>query len=176
MVEHVAAPMPYPYQEGTTLSRAILTAIRQHPQLKGSLKFTAQEIAHRASSAGFVRVSYGYLASKTGLTIQTMITHVKRLEVLGILRKQRMWISARRCAVNLYTLLIRPLHTCSTQKPRENLPEPGREEEKSLSLREDIRRLESGMRLLTPGSVPYGSCLDRLQTLRSMQMHPAEGI
>jgi len=151
------------------MSVHILAAIRQHPQLKGSLKLTAQEIAHRASSSGFVRVSYGYLASKTGLTIQTMITHVKRLEALGILRKQKIWISARRCAVNLYALLIRPLHRCSTQKTGENLPEAEREEEKLLSLSEEIRRQRKALNFLTPGSQLWERTQEeiaRLETLR----------
>jgi len=134
------------------MSAHILAAIRQHPQLKGSLKLTAQEIAHRASSSGFVRISYGYLASKTGLHIRTMIRHVAALEVLGILRKQTMWISARRCAVNLYTLLVRPLHKCASDKVSSKLPQREREEEKSLSLAEEIRRQRKALHFLTPGS------------------------
>jgi hypothetical protein len=157
------------------MSVHILAAIRTHPQLKGSLKLTAQEIAHRASSAGFVRVSYGYLASKTGLTIQTMITHIKRLEVLGILRKQKMWISARRCAVNLYTLLIRPLHKRSTQKSGEKLPEAQREEEKLLPLGEEIRRQRKALHFLTPGSPVWERTQEeiaRLETLIHQCPHP----
>ena len=150
------------------MSAAILSAIRSHAQLKGSLKFTALEIAHRASSSGFVRVSYGYLASKTGLSIQTMIAHVKRLEALGILRKQKMWLSARRCAVNLYTLLIRARHTCSTQKTYEKLPEAREGQEKFGTLREDIDRLRRGMRLWTVGSEQYLACLEKVQTLEAI--------
>jgi DNA-binding Lrp family transcriptional regulator len=155
------------------MSNAILTAIRQHTQLKGSLKLTAQEIVHRASSAGFVRVSYGYLASKTGLTIQTMIAHVKRLEALGILRKQKVWISARRCAVNLYTLLIRPLHRCSTQKNSEKFPEAEREEEKCGSLREKIATLKTGLRFYeSPTSIGYQSSLEEITRLEALQRSP----
>lgn len=150
------------------MSVAMIAAIRQHPQLKGSLKLTAQEIAHRASSSGFVRVSYGYLASKTGLTIQTMITHVKRLEALGILRKQKVWIAARRCAVNVYILLIRARHACSTQKSREKFPEPGREEEKGVSLRDAIALLQKGMRFLTRGTVPYEASQEELHRLEDL--------
>lgn len=151
------------------MSTAMIAAIRTHPQLKGSLKLTAQEMAHRASSSGFVRVSYGYLASKTGLTIQTMITHVKRLEALGILRKQKRWISARRCAVNLYALLIRPLHKCATQKTCEKLSEPGREEEKSLSLREEIRRQRKALHFLTPGSPLWERTQEEIARLEALR-------
>jgi len=145
----------------------LLAVLRQHPQLKGSLKFTALEIAHRASSSGFVRVSYGYLASKTGLTIQTMITHVKRLEALGILRKQKVWLSARRCAVNLYTLLIRARHTCATQKISEKLPEARGGEAKELSLAEEIRLQRKGLQFLSEGSPIYQACMEKIAALEA---------
>jgi hypothetical protein len=152
-----------------SMSLAIITAIRHLPQLKGSLKFTAIELAHRASSSGYVRVAYSYLAQKTGLTIRTMIRHVQRLEALGILRKQRGWISVNRCAVNVYLLLVRPLHKCASDKVAQNLRDPEKGEAKWGTLGEDIETLERGMRLLTPGSVPHTSCVERLQTLRAMQ-------
>lgn len=164
--------MPYPYQEGTTLSAHIIAAIRTHRQLKGSLKFTALEIAHRASSSGFVRVSYGYLASKTGLTIQTMITHVKRLEALGILKKQRMWISPSRCAVNVYHLLVRAVPRRSTQICGEKLPEAREERDKSLALGEEIRLAERGLQFLTPGSIAYQSAWAHLERLRGLSSPP----
>jgi Helix-turn-helix domain len=150
------------------MSLAIITAIRQLPQLKGALKFTAIELAHRASSAGHVRVAYSYLAQKTGLSVRTMIRHVQRLEDLGVLRKQRVWISAKRCAVNVYLLLVRPLHRCASDNVAKNLPEPKKEEEKCGTLGDAIATLERGMRLLTAGSVPYTSCLERLQTLNAL--------
>lgn len=151
------------------MSLAIITAIRHLPQLKGALKFTAIELAHRASSSGFVRVSYGYLAQKTGLSIRTMIRHVQRLEALGILCKQRVWISANRCAVNVYTLRLRPLHRCASDKVAKNLPDDRKREAKWGTLGEDIRTLERGMQFLTSGSVPYMSCMARVEALRAMQ-------
>jgi hypothetical protein len=148
------------------MSTGILAAIRQHPQLKGSLKLTAQEIAHRASSSGFVRVSYGYLASKTRLTIRTMIAHVHRLEALGILRKQRVWISANRCAVNLYTLLVRPLHRCASEKAASKLPQP--EKEKETSVREDLEKQQRGLRFWTPGSEQWQKTCEEITRLEGL--------
>ena len=161
------------------MSKAIVAAIRQHPQLKGSLKLTAQELVHRASSSGFVRVSYGYLADKTGLTIRTMITHVHLLEGLGILRKQKVWISATRCAVNLYTLLIRPLHKCASEKISSKLPEAQKEREscakedaKYGTLQADIHHWEKALRFTTPGSEAYATTLERCERLRALVPSP----
>ena len=151
------------------MSLAIITAIRHLSQLKGSLKFTAIELAHRASQSGHVRVAYSYLAQKTGLSIRTMIRHVQRLEALGILRKQRVWIRVNRCAVNVYLLLVRPLHTRACDRTSQNIPDTGKGEAKLGTLGDAIETLERGMRLLTPGSVPHTSCVERLQTLRAMQ-------
>lgn len=167
---------PHPSAEGTTMSLAIITAIRHLPQLKGTLKFTAIELAHRASTSGHVRVAYSYLAQKTGLSLRTMIRHVQRLEALGVLRKQRVWIRVNRCAVNVYLLLVRPLHRCASDKVAKKVSQKEREEGKFGTLVDAIRQLERGMRLLTPGSVPYTSCVERLQGLRAMQPSTGEGL
>lgn len=150
------------------MSLQIISALRSSSQLKGSLKFTAIELAHRASSSGFVRVSHGYLASKTGLHIRTMYRHIEALEALGILVKQRMWISATRCAVNVYHLLIRPLHKCATDKVPAKLPEPGREREKFSSLREEIARQHKGMGFLTAGSDIWQACREEIARLEGL--------
>lgn len=163
--------MPYPYQEGTTLSRAILTTIRTHRQLKGSLLLTALEMAHRASSSGFVRISYGYLASKTHQSIRTMIRHVHRLEALGILVKQRVWISVNRCAVNVYAFCLRPLHRCASVIVSRTLPQK-EERDKVLSLWDEIQLAERGLRFVTPGTIAYQSAWDNLQRLRGLLPPP----
>lgn len=150
------------------MSTHILTAVRSCGQLKGSLLLTAQELAHRASSSGFVRVSYGYLASKTHQSIRTMIRHVHRLEDLGLLRKQRVWISVNRCAVNVYELLIRPLHRRASVTVAEKLPEARREEEKFGTIGEEIARLRRGMRLWTLGSLQWQSCQEAVQRLEAL--------
>ena len=45
-----------------SLSAPIIAALRQHRKLTESLLHTAQELAHRASLYGVVRVSYSSLA------------------------------------------------------------------------------------------------------------------
>lgn len=157
------------------MSLAIITAIRQLPQLKGALKFTAIELAHRAGGSGHVRVAYSYLAQKTGLSVRTIMRHIRRLIDLGIVEKHTTRLARTRCAINLYVFTIRasvPLHTRACDRTSQKLPETGKGEAKWGKLREAIETLARGMRLLTPGSVPYTSCLERLQTLRTMQRHP----
>ena len=152
------------------MSTSIIAAIRQLPQLKGSLKFTAIEIAHRASSSGHARISYGYLAHKTGQSIKTMIRHVHRLISMGLLRKQTVRLTLTRFAVNAYTFLIpgvRPLHKRSTPTVGEILTEPEREKEHSL--RQEIESLTKGMRFLTPGSEPYQSSFEKLIYLEALR-------
>jgi len=161
------------------MSLAIITAIRHLPQLKGALKFTAIELAHRASSAGHVRVAYSYLAHQTGLSVRTIMRHIRRLIDLGLVEKHTTRLSRMRCAVNLYVFTIRAkvaLHTRACDKTSQKLSPQGREEEKFGTLGDAIATLERGMRLLTPGSVPYGSCLERLQVLRAMQPSAERGV
>jgi hypothetical protein len=110
------------------MSKAILTAIRSQTQLKGSLKFTALELAHLASCSGYARVSYSTLARKTGQSIKTMIRHVQRLISMGLLVKQRIRLTLTRFAVNQYRFLVGPetLHKCSTPSLGGALPEEGK--------------------------------------------------
>lgn len=160
------------------MSLAIITAIRSLPQLKGSLKFTAIELAHRASSSGHVRVAYSYLAQKTGLSIRTIMRHIRQLIDLGIVEKHTQRLARVRCAVNRYVFTIRKrviLHTRARDKTSQNVPDTGKGEAKWGTLGDAIETLERGMRLLTPGSVPYTSCVERLQVLMSLQWHAAEG-
>src|SRR5262245_35290686 len=118
-----------------TMSLPIITAVRTHPQLKGSLKFTAIELAHAASRSGYARVSYGVLASKTGQSIKTMIRHVQRLVAMGVLVKQTMRLTLRRFAVNQYRWLVgtSDLHKRSTPTLGQLCPEEG----KNLRVREE---------------------------------------
>jgi hypothetical protein len=155
------------------MSLHMITAIRRLPQLSGSLKFTALEIAHRASTSGYARVSYGYLAWKTGQSLKTMIRHVHRLISMGLLRKQTVRLTLTRYAVNAYTFLIpgiTPLHKRSTPTVGQTLPEAKAEEEKSLSLREELERARKGMRFLTnPDSPMYQACVAHIARLEAMQ-------
>ena len=110
------------------MSLHIISAIRSCSQLKGSLKFTAIELAHLASRSGYVRVSYWTLATKTGLCLRTMIRHVHRLVAMGILVKQTVRLTLTRFAVNQYRFLVgaEDLHTRATDKGSSSIPEEGK--------------------------------------------------
>ena len=160
------------------MSLAIITAIRHLPQLKGSLKFTAIELAHRASQSGHARVAYSYLAQKTGLSLRTIMRHVRRLIDLGIVEKHTQRLARTRCAINRYVFTIRAsgaLHTRARDKTSQKLPDSGKGEAKWGTLGDAIETLKRGMLLLTPGSIPYTSCVERLQVLRAMHHSTGEG-
>lgn len=111
------------------MSLHIISAVRHFAQLKGSLKFTAIELAHLASRSGYVRVSYWALAKKTGLHLRTMIRHIHRLVAMGIVVKQTIRLTLTRCAVNQYRFLVgtEDLHKRSTDKGSlPQLPEEGK--------------------------------------------------
>ena len=139
------------------MSKQILAAVRPLPQLKGSLKLTALELAHLASHSGHVRVSYGTLARKTGQHPCTMIRHVQRLVVLGIVVKQTVRLTLTRFAVNAYTFLIGPedLHKRSTSRVQRDIPEEG----KNLRVREEKTPTQRLAWLRTVGLNPEGTFL-----------------
>ena len=68
----------------------VITSVRHHATaygLKGSYKLTMLELAHRMSSSGVGRVSYAFLAGKTGQSVRTMIRHLHRLVELQLVQK-----------------------------------------------------------------------------------------
>ena len=147
------------------MSRNVIQSLRQHAThfgLKGSYKLTALELAHRMSSSGIGRVSYRFLAWKTGLSVRTMIRHIARLVDLGVITKhvQRVLVHGKLVfGWNLYKV------TCSvavqsrtapskggSDKVAETLPEAKTDTEKTAALEEEIRKLEKGLRLFAmPG-------------------------
>src|SRR5215510_13522285 len=84
----------------------IITALRQRDDLKESVLHTAQELAHRASIYGVVRVSYRYLALKCHCSRRTIIRHMQRLIDLKLLKKSVIWIKGNFCEVNTYTFML----------------------------------------------------------------------
>ena len=70
----------------------LITALRTRYDLKESLLHTAQELAHRASIYGVVRVSYSYLALKCHCSRRTVIRHIQRLIDAKVLKKAVIWI------------------------------------------------------------------------------------
>src|SRR6516162_4769441 len=140
-----------------TMSSPIIAALRQQRQLKESLLHTAQELAHRASIYGVVRVSYSYLAEKCHCSRRTVIRHIQRLIDAGILRKSVLWIRGNYCEVNTYAFLLawekRPA-TGGSDKTVSKFPPRTEEREKAGSLEEKKRLDTWGQKRHPPGVQP----------------------
>lgn len=162
------------------MSKAIIAAVRQQRQLRTMTRTIALEIAHRMSTSGVAQIAYSLLAAKAACSVSTAIRQVKRLVALGLFRKRRTH-TAHGYGWNRYEYtgprLQRPASSATARYSNlpETLPSPAREEAKVRALGQEIRDLERGMRLLTPGSVPYQSCLERVQALSAMQPGGKEG-
>ena len=144
----------------------IITALRalRDPRLKESLLHTAQELAHRASLYGVVRVSYSYLARKCHCSRRTVIRHIQHLIDAGILRKSVLWIKGNFCEVNTYAFLLswdkRPAPRGSdTMTPK--FPPRTEEKEKWGSLEEKKQMAARGLSFLTPGSALYAVVVEQ---------------
>ena len=140
------------------MSSPIIAAVRSQRQLKESVLHTAQELAHRASIYGVVRVSYSYLALKCHCARRTVIRHIQRLIDAGILRKSVLWIRGNYCEVNTYAFLLawekRPA-TGGSDKMTSKFP-PRTEEREKVGSWEEKQRLDArGLSFLTPGSTLY---------------------
>ena len=153
------------------MSLPIITAIRQQHQLKESLLHTAQELAHRASIYGVVRVSLSFLAMKCHCCKQTIINHLKKLIDLKIISKTVLWIKGNYCEVNTYCFQI-TWDTASapaggSQNSGPKFP-PQEEREKSGGLGEGIRNLEKGLRWCTEGSQAYEATCEKIARLQAL--------
>ena len=107
------------------MASPIIAALRQRHDLKESLTHTAQELAHRASIYGVVRVSYSYLAGKCRCSRRTIIRHIQRLIDLGILRKTVLWIRGNFCEINTNAFCIaweKPVSHGGSDKTARTLP------------------------------------------------------
>jgi hypothetical protein len=139
------------------MSKPIIEALRPRRDIKRTVRDTAKEIAHRASIYGVARVSLSYLADKCGCCKQTIINHINILIEARILRKKVVWIRNNFCEINVYTFIITwhktPVQMCNSQNSRQNLPPQG-EREKFGTIREEIRLLKQGLRVLSEG-LPY---------------------
>ena len=149
------------------MSSPIIAALRQQRQLKESLLHTAQELAHRASIYGVVRVSYSYLAEKCHCSRRTVIRHIQRLIDAGIIRKSVLWIRGNYCEVNVYKFCLawdkRPA-TGGSDKTTSKLP-PRTEEREKVGSWEEKQRLDTrGLSFLTPGSALYQLVAAHLDT------------
>ena len=90
------------------MSAAILSYISHLPQLRGSLRHTAQRLAYFAGINGRVEKSYSFLAEDLHISESTVIRHVRKLcsEKFKIIEKQVRWLTSKQCAINVYTFLV----------------------------------------------------------------------
>jgi HTH domain len=147
------------------MATPIIAVLRTRRDLKESVLHTAQELAHRASIYGVVRVSYTYLAEKCHCSRRTVIRHIQRLLDLGIVRKTVLWIRGNYCEINTYTFRIAWETSRSaggSDKTASKFPHPEREKEsscreereKSQSLHQQLANQQKALR---EGWVPPGS-------------------
>lgn len=135
---------------------AILHTICSHPQVKGSLRLTALNIAYKCNGAGIGRVAYRYLAKRTGLHVRTIMRHVAKLGALGVLVKTVTRLSSKRCMLNLYQFIL-PTRACDRPPSR---TEKGR---KPLT-REEITRLKQWLAQPdTPRGIAYQATVELLR-------------
>ena len=161
------------------MTTPIIAALRTRADLKESLLHTAQELAHRASLYGVVRVSYGYLAQKCHCSRRTVIRHIQRLLDLEIVRKTVLWIRGNYCEINTYTFRIawntsRP--TGGSDKTASKLPP--QEREKATPLTEELDNAKKILRECTPGSIFWQWTQEdivRLEGLRASSALPVAG-
>ena len=154
------------------MSSPIIRALRElrQPELRESLLHTAQELAHRASIYGVVRVSYSYLATKCHCSRRTVIRHIQRLVDAHIIKKSVIWLKGNYCEINTYTFQLawdtRPAGGSDKTSAKFPRPEEG---EKHGSLREKIANLERGLRLFqTEGTVGYVTTVAEIMRLKAL--------
>ena len=175
------------------MATPIIAALRTRTDLKESLLHTAQELAHRASIYGVVRVSYSYLAQKCHCSKRTVMRHIQRLVDLGIVRKTVLWIRGNFCEINTYTFRIawdtsRPKGGSDTTARKLPLPEGekkaalkeegGNPREKTNSIRDELANQKNILRSFTPGSGLWERIVEeiaRLEGLLASSALPAAG-
>ena len=135
------------------MAAPIIAALRRRGDLKESVLHTAQELAHRASIYGVVRISYAYLAAKAHCSKRTAMRHIQRLIDAGIIRKVVTWIKGNCCEWNQYTFVIpwdkQPARGGS-DKTASSLPQ--QEREKNCGVKEELENQRKGIRFLSPGT------------------------
>lgn len=140
---------------------AILHTICSHPQVKGSLRLTALNIAYKCDGDGRGRVAQSYLAKRTGLHVRTIRRHIKRLAELDIL-----CLTLQKCARTLYQFCV-----AETVRKRvaDKLPAI-KQEERKIFTRAEIIRLKLWLaRPDTPRGIAY-------EATREAIHHAEEGI
>jgi hypothetical protein len=85
------------------MSRAILLFISHLPQLRSSLRTTAQRLAYYADSQGRVQIAFSYLAKDMHVSLSTAKRHIPGLIDAKIIEKAPpVWVGKKRRAINVY--------------------------------------------------------------------------
>ena len=85
------------------MSRHILAVVSHLPQLRGSVRSSAQRFAFWANPQGLCQKSYTFLAQDRHIHRATAMRHVTALVEAGILTKTVRRLRYNRCAINAYT-------------------------------------------------------------------------
>ena len=161
----------------------IITAIRQRNDLKESVLHTAQELAHKASIYGVVRVSNDYMGQKCHCHKRTFQRHVVKLEQAHILKKTvvkkvvRIRVGDRieerlHNETNTYTFIIAWQKSPSHKVPIDKMPTnlPPQEREKNCGVREELENQKKAIRLgfVTPGSEAWKAAQEKIVYLEGL--------
>jgi hypothetical protein len=169
----------------------LIAAIRHRTDLRESVLHTAQELAHKASIYGVVRVSNDYMRQKCNCSKRTFQRHAVILGDKHILKKTvvkrvvKMQINGcmqerLRNEVNVYTFIIAwrkpgrspaPMDKMSTNLP----PQEGekkatlQEREKEGSLRQALENQKRMLPILyTPGTDQWNKTCEEIARLEAM--------
>ena len=105
---HPLAPNDTPIAARDAMSAAILSIISRLPQLRGSVRSSAQRFAFWANPQGICQKSYTFLAKDRHIHRSTALRHVAALvspqegEGPAILEKTVIRLRHNRCAINVY--------------------------------------------------------------------------
>jgi DNA-binding transcriptional ArsR family regulator len=117
------------------MSAHILAAISHLPQLRGSLRHTAQRLAYFADGTAKARKSFSFLAKDMHVSERTVKRHVARLQAMGVIIKDTVRLTVMRYATNVYTFIMGVDHLHKRTGDRV-LPE-GAKREKSSRARDE---------------------------------------
>ena len=165
------------------MAAPLIAALRQRRDLKESVLHTAQELAHRASIYGVVRVSNDYMAQQCHCHKRTFQRHVVKIEQAHILKKSvvkkvvKIRVGDRieerlRNEMNTYTFTIawrQPAsHKAPIGKTSTNLPPLEREKNSSVS--EELENQRKFLRIVapTPGSIQWEMAQEEIARLEAM--------
>lgn len=112
------------------MSASILAAISQLPQLRGSLRHTAQRLAYFADGTGKARKSFSFLARDMHVSERTVKRHIARLHAMCVITKDTVRLTVMRYATNVYTFVLGVDHLHKRTGDRV-LPEAAKKEKSS---------------------------------------------